>query len=104
VAVTASACGGKLTAGLSKQEVVVVFNPQATQAEHAAVRRDCSGIPGTSAEPLPGPGAPLASQVYDVRFRVDHASNAELNRLLVCLTHHQKQGVLSYDMPDNSDN
>lgn len=103
VAVLTSGCGSKLTAGLSKQEVVVVFNPQASQAEHAAVRRECSGIPGTYPEPLPGPNAPLVSQVYNVRFRVDHASNTELNRLLVCLTGHTNQGVESYEMPDYAD-
>jgi len=95
-------CGGKLTRGLSVQEVVVYFSPSATPAQHAEVLHECSGIPGTTPEPLPGPSAPLSSRVYDVRFRVDHASNQQLARLLSCLSSHKSQGVGGYDIPDTS--
>lgn len=96
-------CGGKLTRGLGVQEVVVYFAANASAADHAAVLHECSGIPGTIPEPLPGPSAPLSSRDYGVRFRVDHASNVQLARLLSCLASHRSQGVVGYNIPDTSD-
>lgn len=102
LALLAAGCGGKLTRGLASQEVVVYFSAQATQADHVAVLHACSGLPGTSPEPLPAASAPRSSQVYDVRFRVDHATNRQLSDLLSCLSGQSRRGVLGYDIPDNT--
>jgi hypothetical protein len=84
-AIAASLAGCRQTASLSKQEVVVVFKPDATQADHVRVYDACKSIPGVSPEPLVTDSKYLATLQNNVRYRVDHASNSQLQQLYKCL-------------------
>ncbi len=97
-AVLLSACG-QAGAALRRQEVVVVFDRSATQAQHVAARDACSGLPNVTPEPI-GSSKALAGRLNNVRFRVDNADAAQVNRLYMCL---QKQpGVVGVNVPDTS--
>src|SRR5438105_1051756 len=78
-----SAC--RQTANLSQQEVVVVFKPDATQADHSRVWALCQHVDGTDPEPLVTKSKYPATLQSNVRFRVDHATNYQLAQLLTCL-------------------
>jgi hypothetical protein len=82
----AAGVGGcaKFDAALGKQEIVVAFKNGTTTATRLKVRAACSHIP--QARPEAVPTNHLASDnLYDVIYRVDHASNAQLARLESCL-------------------
>jgi hypothetical protein len=83
--VTAGAGGcAKFNAALGKQEAVVQFKNGTTTAARLKVRAACSHIPEARPEALPT--THLASDnLYDVIYRVDSASNAQLARLESCL-------------------
>ena len=67
-----------------KQEAVVQFQPQTANSVRLKVRAACSHVPQASPEPLPTDH--LASDMtYDVRYRVDHASDGDLAKLQQCL-------------------
>ena len=83
IATLLSSC--RQTASLSLQEVVVVFKPDATQADHARVYAECENLPGVSPEPLVTDSKYLATMQSNVRYRVDHASNYQLQQLYQCL-------------------
>jgi len=90
VAILASAtgvAGCRQTAGLSNQEVIVVFAPDATQADHARVWNACHSVPGTAAEPLVTKSKYSSTLRNNVRYRVDHATNYQLQQLYDCLRH-----------------
>ncbi|MHB2022535.1 MAG: hypothetical protein ACYCO3_04270 [Mycobacteriales bacterium] len=97
-----SGCSGKLTRGLAAREVVVYFATEPTIAQQKAVLHACSGIPGTVAEALPKANAPLSTRVYGVRFRVDHATNKQLAKLLSCLSRQGSHGVSGYNIPSTT--
>jgi len=85
-------------ATISKRELVVVFSPDATQAQRAAVLTACAGAaPKTSPEPMVSPSS-VAGQVGDVRFRVDHANDRDINQLLQCVR--KQPGVTGFNLPD----
>jgi hypothetical protein len=74
----------KFDAALGKQEIVVAFKNGTTTATRLKVRAACSHIPQARPEALPANH--LASDnLYDVIYRVDKASNAQLARLESCL-------------------
>jgi hypothetical protein len=77
--------GCKQTASLSRQEVVVVFKPDAPQADHARVYEACKNLPGVSPEPMVTDSKYLATLQNNVRYRVDNASNYQLQQLYKCL-------------------
>lgn len=77
--------GCRQTASLSLQEVVVVFKPDTTQADHARVYAECKNLPGISPEPMVTNSKYLATMQNNVRYRVDHASNYQLQQLYQCL-------------------
>jgi hypothetical protein len=82
----AAGLGGcaKFDAALGKQEMVVHFKNGTTTATRLKVRAACSHIPQARPEALPTNH--LASDnLYDVIYRVDKASNAQLARLESCL-------------------
>ena len=82
----AAGLGGcaKFDAALGKQEAVVQFKTGTTTAARLKVRAACSHIPEARPEALPT--SHLASDnLYDVIYRVDDASNAQLARLEQCL-------------------
>jgi len=83
IAILLSGC--RQTASLNLQEVVVVFKPDATQADHARVYAACKNLPGVSPEPLVTDSKYLATLQNNVRYRVDHATNYELQQLYQCL-------------------
>lgn len=71
-------------AALGQREAVVQFRPHTPGSVRLQVRRACSHIPNAVPEALPTDH--LASDMLNnVRFRVDHASDADLARLQQCL-------------------
>ncbi|MCW2908181.1 MAG: hypothetical protein JWL68_2970, partial [Actinomycetia bacterium] len=83
--VTAGVGGcAQFNAALGKQEAVVQFKNGTTTAARLKVRAACSHIP--EARPEAVPTTHLASDnLYNVIYRVDKASNAQLARLESCL-------------------
>jgi hypothetical protein len=83
--VTAGVGGcAQFNAALGKQEAVVQFKNGTTTAARLKVRAACSHIP--EARPEAVPTTHLASDnLYNVIYRVDKASNAQLARLEQCL-------------------
>jgi hypothetical protein len=71
-------------ATFGKREAVVQFQPQTTNAARLKVRAACSHVPHATPEPVPT-GQPAAEMTYDVRYRVDKASDGDLARLQQCL-------------------
>src|SRR5665213_3303881 len=94
--------GCKQTANLAKQEVVVTFGTGATQADHARVWALCQHIDGTQVEPLVTKSKYPATLRSNVRFRVDHATNFQLQQLFNCLK--KDVTVAGYTSGDSSDN
>jgi hypothetical protein len=97
VALAGLLAGCRQTASLSKQEVVVVFKPDATQADHARVYAACQGLSGITPEPLVTDSKYRATLQNNVRYRVDHATNYELQQLYDCLG--KDPSVLGYKPP-----
>ena len=71
-------------ATFGKREAVVQFQPQTTNAVRLKVRAACSHVPHATPEPVPT-SQPAAEMTYDVRYRVDKASDGDLARLQQCL-------------------
>ena len=94
--------GCRQTANLSKQEVVVQFTLTATQADHARVWNSCQHLPGTTPEPLVTTSSHPSTLRFNVRYRVDHASNYQLQQLYDCLRH--DSSVAGFTSGDSSDN
>jgi len=84
---------------LTRRELVVHFAPSATTAQHDHARATCaSAAPHASAEPAPSATSQGVAPGNDVRFRVDNASDRDLNQLLQCLR--RQPGVVGFDLPD----
>jgi hypothetical protein len=86
LAVLAPAAAGcaSFDRALGKQEAVVQFQAQTSNPARLKVRAACSHVPQAIPEPLPTDH--LASDMtYDVRYRVDHASDGDLAKLQQCL-------------------
>src|SRR4051794_21953577 len=82
--------GGCNNGNLTRRELVVHFDPSATAADHAAARTACAdAAPHASPLPAPSPSSRGVQPANDVRFRVDHASDRDLNQLLQCLRAHR---------------
>ncbi len=94
--------GCRQTAGLSKQEVVVVFATDATQADHARVWALCQHITNVVPEPLDTTSKYKATLLNNVRYRTDHATNLQLQQLYTCLK--QDPTVLGTTPGDSADN
>lgn len=88
VAAAALALGAAGCAGFNKafgqQEAVVQFQPGTPKAVKLRVRAACSHIPQVKPERLPTTNLESA-QVYDVRYQVGGASDAQLALLERCL-------------------
>jgi len=86
IAVAALALAGcaKFDAALGQQELVVAFKPGTSQATMLKARAACSHLPDATPEPVPT-ALNATSGVYDVRFRIDQASDADIARLEGCL-------------------
>ena len=93
VAALASAGCAKFNAAMGKQELVVAFRPGTSQDAMMKARSACSNLSNATPEPVPT-RANATSGVYDVRFRIDQASDADIARLEQCLSHFSSvQGV-----------
>lgn len=88
------------TSSLSKQEMVVHFDPNAPQSDHAAVLAVCGHVsPNTVPEPMTTSSL-VSNNVGNVRFRTDHANDRELALLTECIN--QQPGVAGVETPDLS--
>lgn len=96
VVVAALALVSTRLGSLVQREAVVAFSRTATPAQHRAARAACSGLPNIVTEPPPR-NTLRASQLNDVRFRVEKADDAELARLFDCLR--RQPGVIGVDIP-----
>jgi hypothetical protein len=93
-----SLVSGCNTSSLSKQEMVVHFEPDATPAEHAAVLANCGHV---TSETVPEPletSSLVSNNVGDVRFRTDHANDHDLALLTECID--KQAGVTGVETPD----
>jgi hypothetical protein len=68
----------------AKQEAVVQFQSQTPNSVRLKVQAACSHVPQAVPEPLPT-GHLASGMTYDVRYRVDHASDGDLAKLQQCL-------------------
>jgi hypothetical protein len=99
VVALALSLAGCNNANLTRREAVVHFDPSATAADHANARAACAtAAPHASPEPAPSASTRGVAPAYDVRFRVDHASDRDLNQLEQCLR--RQRGVVGIDIPD----
>lgn len=97
LAIVLPLAGCKQTASLTMQEVVVQFKNGATQADHARVYTECQSFPGVSPEPLVTESKYKATLQSNVRYRVDHATNYQLQQLYNCLG--KDPSVIGYKPP-----
>jgi hypothetical protein len=67
-----------------QQEAVVHFQPQTPNSVRLKVRASCSHVPQAIPEPLPTDHMAL-DLAYDVRYRIDNASDGNLAKLQRCL-------------------
>ncbi len=73
------------TSSLTKRELVVYFNQNATVAQQRSALAACSHVT-TEATPEPfDPGNLPADSVGDVRYRIDHADDRSVALLENCL-------------------
>ena len=105
LAVVALALAGtgcaRFDATFSKQEAVVQFQPQTSNSVRLKVRAACSRVPQATPEPLPTDH--LASDtMYDVRYRVDNASDGDLAKLQKCLTRFPSVVGIEFNGPGGS--
>ena len=84
-----------------KQEAVVQFQAQTPNLVRLKVRAACSHVPQAVPEPLPTDH--LASDMaYDVRYRVDHASDGDLAKLQQCLQRFPSVVGIEFNGPGGS--
>ncbi|MGE5137541.1 MAG: hypothetical protein ACM32E_32160 [Gemmatimonadota bacterium] len=97
VAVSAAGCA-RFDATFGQQEAVVQFKPGTSKATRLQVRAACSHIAQVRPEALPTDH--LASdQLYDVRYQVGGASDAQLARLQQCLEKHPSVVGINFSTP-----
>jgi hypothetical protein len=87
IAVAAGTLAGcaKFDQALGQQELVVAFRAGTSQATMLTARAACSHLPHATPEPIPT-ALNATTGTYDVRFRIDQASDADIARLEGCLT------------------
>jgi hypothetical protein len=74
----------KFDAALGQRWAVVHFKSQTPVATLLKVRATCSDVPNVHAERLPKVRT-TATMTYALRYRTDHASDANLAALQMCL-------------------
>lgn len=88
-------------ATFGQREAVVHFRPQTSNAVRLRVRAACSHVARATPEPLPTDH--LASDMsYDVRYRIDNASDADLARLQQCLQRFPSVTGIDFSGPPGS--
>jgi len=99
VATGCLAAAGCNNAAFNRRELVVHFAPSATASQHDTARSACAtAAPHASPEPAPTATTSRAAPANDVRFRVDNASDRDVNQLLQCLR--KQPGVVGFELPD----
>jgi hypothetical protein len=103
VAALALAGGGcaRFDATFGKQEAVVQFQPQTSNAARLKVRAACSHVPQATPEPLPTDHLAVDAY-YDVRYRVDNASDGNLAKLQECLQKFRSVVGIEFNGPGGS--
>jgi hypothetical protein len=97
IAVLPLAGGCRASRTLSQREIVVHFVLGTSLADRARVAEACARLPLASPEPLPASVDTPSAKLNEVRFRVDHASNTAIDRLVRCA---QRFSAVRYvDMP-----
>jgi hypothetical protein len=95
------AVSGCNASALTKRELVVYFNQNASEATHRAALEACAHVT-PEATPEPFQTSKIQSNdVGDVRFRIDHADDKALATLENCLS--KQRGVAGADIPDLTD-
>jgi hypothetical protein len=93
-----SACN---TSALTKQELVVYFQPGTTTAQKLTALRNCRhATPAAVAEPV-DKSSLVSDQIGDIRFRIDHADDQQVSVLENCL--HRQIGIQGVQIPDLTD-
>jgi hypothetical protein len=88
-------------ATFGQRDAVVQFQPQTTNAARLKVRAACAHLPHATPEPLPT-GQPATSLSYDVRYRVDKATDGDLARLQQCLQKFRSVAGIEFSGPAGS--
>ena len=91
----------KFDAAMSQQDAVVTFSDGTTQATMLKVRDACGKVPGATPEAIPT-SINGTSGTYDVRFRVDQASDADIARLSKCLSQFKSVQGVNIEQQDGS--
>ena len=91
----------KFDAAMSQQEAVVTFTAGTTQATMLKVRDACGKVAGATPEAIPT-SINGTSGTYDVRFRVDQASDADIARLSKCLSQFKSVQGINLEQQDGS--
>ena len=100
--VVAAALAGcsRFDAALGQRQAVVSFRAGTPVSQRLAVRSTCTKVPAVTAPPLPSDlNSPYALQ--QLIFRIDHASDADVARLEVCLA--KFPAVAGVTLRDSSD-
>ena len=99
-ALAVSGCA-QFDAAMGKQEAVVSFAPGTAQATMVSVRNACAKVPGATPEAIPK-DVNATSGTYDIRFRVDSASDADIARLSKCLSQFKAVQGVNIEQQDGS--
>jgi hypothetical protein len=89
------------TSALTKQELVVYFQPGTTTAQKLTALNNCKhATPEAVAERVDRTNLP-SDQIGDIRFRIDHADDKQVSLLENCL--HKQIGIQGVQIPDLTD-
>jgi len=100
VATVALAGCSQFNQALGQRQAVVAFKPDTPVSQRLAVRSACAKVPEVKAPPVPSDlNSPYALQ--QLTFRIDHASNADVDRLEKCLA--RFPSVVGVTLQDSTD-
>jgi hypothetical protein len=91
----------KFDAALGQQEAVVQFRNGTANTTRLHVRKACSHIPQAAPEALPTDHK-ASDLLYDVIYRVDNASNAQIAELEQCLQKYPSVVGIDIQTPGDS--
>lgn len=91
----------KFDAALGRQEAVVQFKDGTPNTTRLHVRAACSHIPQATPEALPTDHK-ASDLLYDVIYRVDNASNAQIAELERCLQKYPSVAGIDIQTPGDS--
>lgn len=88
----------KFDATFGQREAVIQFKPATPDAARLQVRAACSHIPHVKPERLPTDHL-LSDQLYNVRYQVGSASDAQLAKLQQCVSKFPSVLGISFTTP-----